>query len=104
MNPAATVERDPYTSRNPFEEPIDNRPDLKDPKVLLTRVDQFIEGMAAQAQASQSNSAMQGHPYPSALFSECVEVLRACRLLVVDKIPKEEPKKPEPKPKAVPAG
>lgn len=88
---------------DPFAEPIDTRPNFKDPAVLLTYIDLFVEGLAVQSQAAASESAMQGHPHPRHLFAQAAEVLAAARPYVEAKVPKPEPKdekKPEPVKKA----
>ena len=45
--------------------------DLNDPQTLLTQVLTARDGLLQQARASESRSAMGGHPYPETFFKTC---------------------------------
>lgn len=68
--------------------PVTDGPDLKDPKVLANVCRNLAGGMDQQATASQSGTALAGHPNPGFFYGDVAAKLR----LAADMIEKNAPK------------
>lgn len=65
-------------------EPLGRTLDLSDPETLCLVLEDLAGGMRQQTTASQSGSAMGGHPNPAFLYARTEEVLRAAKAKIVE--------------------